>query len=256
MRQKVAIIGGGAAGFFAAITISETNPDLEVIILEKGKNVLQKVKVSGGGRCNVTHACFTPNELIEYYPRGKKELLGPFHQFMTGDTMEWFENRGVKLKIESDNRVFPISDSSQTIIDCLTNSAEKAGVVLKLTQNVKDIYKTNGQYKIITNENEYIADKILIATGSNPKFWSIIKKLGHNIIPPVPSLFTFKINDQRIKNIPGVSLPNATVSLINSSFESNGPLLITHWGISGPAVLKLSAFGARLLAEKKIPVQR
>ena len=250
MHQKVAIIGGGAAGFFAAITIAETNPDLEVVILEKGKNVLQKVKVSGGGRCNVTHACFDPKELTSFYPRGNKELLGPFHQFMTGDTMEWFENRGVKLKIESDNRVFPISDSSQTIIDCFTNSAEKAGVVLKLTQNVKDIYKTNGQYKIITNENEYIADKILIATGSNPKFWSIIKKLGHNIIPPVPSLFTFKINDQRIKNIPGVSLPNATVSLINSSFESNGPLLITHWGISGPAVLKLSAFGARFLAEK------
>ena len=251
MHQKVAIIGGGAAGFFAAITVAETNPNLEVVILEKGKKVLQKVKVSGGGRCNVTHACFDPKELTSFYPRGNKELLGPFHQFMTGDTMEWFENRGVKLKIESDNRVFPISDSSQTIINCFTNSAEKAGVVLKLNQNVKDISNTNGQYKIITNENEYIADKILIATGSNPKFWSIIKKLGHTIIPPVPSLFTFKINDQRIKNIPGVSLPNASVSLINSSFESNGPLLITHWGISGPAVLKLSAFGARFLAEKK-----
>jgi len=250
MHQKVAIIGGGAAGFFAAITVAETNPNLEVVILEKGKKVLQKVKVSGGGRCNVTNACFDPKELTSFYPRGNKELLGPFHQFMTGDTMEWFENRGVKLKIESDNRVFPISDSSQTIINCFTNSAEKAGVVLKLNQNVKDISNTNGQYKIITNENKYIADKILIATGSNPKFWSIIKKLGHNIIPPVPSLFTFKINDQRIKDIPGVSLPNATVSLINSSFESNGPLLITHWGISGPAVLKLSAFGARFLAEK------
>jgi predicted Rossmann fold flavoprotein len=236
MHQKVAIIGGGAAGFFAAITTAETNPNLEVVILEKGKKVLQKVKVSGGGRCNVTHACFDPKELTSFYPRGNKELLGPFHQFMTGDTMEWFENRGVKLKIESDDRVFPISDSSQTIIDCLTNSAEKAGVVLK--------------YKIITNRNEYIADKIMIATGSNLKFWGIIKKLGHTIIPPVPSLFTFKINDQRIKDIPGVSLPNATVSLINSSFESNGPLLITHWGISGPAVLKLSAFGARFLAEK------
>jgi len=250
MHQKVAIIGGGAAGFFAAITVAETNPNLEVVILEKGKKVLQKVKVSGGGRCNVTNACFDPKELTSFYPRGNKELLGPFHQFMTGDTMEWFENRGVKLKIESDNRVFPISDSSQTIINCFTNSAEKAGVVLKLNQNVKDISNTNGQYKIITNENKYIADKILIATGSNPKFWSIIKKLGHNIIPPVPSLFTFKINDQRIKDIPGVSLPNATVGLINSSFESNGPLLITHWGISGPAVLKLSAFGARFLAEK------
>lgn len=250
MKQKVVIIGGGAAGFFAAITIAETNPNLEVIILEKGNKVLQKVKVSGGGRCNVTHACFDPKELTSFYPRGNKELLGPFHQFMTGDTMEWFENRGVKLKIENDNRVFPISDSSQTILDCLTNSAEKAGVVLKLNQNVKAISYTNGQYKIITSENVYIADKIMIATGSNLKFWDIIKKLGHNIIPPVPSLFTFKINDQRIKDIPGLSVPNATVSLINSSFESNGPLLITHWGISGPAVLKLSAFGARFLAEK------
>lgn len=250
MKQKVVIIGGGAAGFFAAITIAETNPNLEVIILEKGNKVLQKVKVSGGGRCNVTHACFDPKELTSFYPRGNKELLGPFHQFMTGDTMEWFENRGVKLKIENDNRVFPISDSSQTILDCLTNSAVKAGVVLKLNQNVKAISYTNGQYKIITSENVYIADKIMIATGSNLKFWDIINKLGHNIIPPVPSLFTFKINDQRIKDIPGLSIPNATVSLINSSFESNGPLLITHWGISGPAVLKLSAFGARFLAEK------
>ena len=250
MHQKVIIIGGGAAGFFAAITIAETNPNLEVIILEKGKNVLQKVKISGGGRCNVTHACFTPNELIDYYPRGKKELLGPFHRFMTGDTMEWFENRGVELKIESDNRVFPKSNSSQTIIDCLLNSAEKAGVVLKLNQNVEAISKTNGQYKIVTIENEYIADKLVITTGSNPKFWDIIKNLGHSIIPPVPSLFTFKINDQRIKDIPGVSVPNSTISIANSSFESLGPLLITHWGLSGPAVLGLSAFGARFLAEK------
>ena len=195
MHQKVIIIGGGAAGFFAAITIAETNPNLEVTILEKGKNVLQKVKISGGGRCNVTHACFTPNELIEYYPRGKKELLGSFHRFMTGDTMEWFENRGVELKIESDNRVFPKSNSSQTIVDCLINSAEKAGVVLKLNQNVEAISKTNGQYNIVTSENKYIADKLVITTGNNPKFWDIIKNMGHSIIPPVPSLFTFKIND-------------------------------------------------------------
>ena len=175
MHQKVIIIGGGAAGFFAAITIAETNPNLEVIILEKGKNVLQKVKISGGGRCNVTHACFTPNELIDYYPRGKKELLGPFHRFMTGDTMEWFENRGVELKIESDNRVFPKSNSSQTIVDCLLNSAEKAGVVLKLNQNVEAISKTNGQYKIVTIENEYIADKLVITTGVTQSFGILLK---------------------------------------------------------------------------------
>ena len=250
MKQKVIIIGGGAAGFFAAITIAETNPNLEVTILEKGNKVLQKVKVSGGGRCNVTHACFTPKELVEFYPRGKKELLGPFHQFMTGDTMEWFENRGVPLKIEEDNRVFPESNSSQSIIDCLTESAKKIGVILELNQNVDCIEKNDSQFIIKTNTQEFIADKLLIASGSNPKIWELISKLDHKIISPVPSLFTFNISDNRIKEIPGVSVPNATVSLIDSKFETNGPVLITHWGLSGPAILKLSAFGAILLAEK------
>jgi len=250
MKQKVVIVGGGAAGFFAAITIAETNPNIDVTVLEKGRNVLQKVKISGGGRCNVTHACFEPRDLCEFYPRGQKELLGPFHQFMTGDTMEWFENRGVKLKIEADNRVFPVSNSSQTIVDCLMNTAEKAGVVLKLGQNVESISINNDQFKITTNSHEFIADKLVIATGSSPKFWELIAKLGHTIIEPVPSLFTFKINDKRIKEIPGVSVANSTVKLVGSNFESTGPLLITHWGISGPAVLKLSAFGARFLAEK------
>lgn len=250
MSQKVIIIGGGAAGFFAAITIAETNPNLEVIILEKGKNILQKVKISGGGRCNVTHACFDPKELSEFYPRGKKELLGPFHQFMTHDTMEWFEKRGVNLKIEADNRVFPVSNSSQTIVDCLVNAAEKANVALKLSQKVESISKENNQYKIKTSSDNFIADKLVIATGSSPIFWDLITKLDHTIIQPVPSLFTFKINDKRIKEIPGVSVSNATVKLVGSNFKSSGPLLITHWGISGPAVLKLSAFEARFLAEK------
>jgi hypothetical protein len=250
MNQKVVIIGGGAAGFFAAITIAETNPNLEIIILEKGKNILQKVKISGGGRCNVTHACFDPKELCEFYPRGQKELLGPFHHFMTGDTMEWFENRGVELKIETDNRVFPTSNSSQTIVDCLMNAANNAGVILKLSQNVASISKENNQYKIKTSSDQFRADKLVITTGSSPKFWELISKLGHTIIEPVPSLFTFKINDKRIKEVPGVSVANATVKLVGSNFESIGPLLITHWGISGPAVLKLSAFGSRFLAEK------
>ncbi len=250
MKQKAIIIGGGAAGFFTAITAAENNPDLEVIILEKSDKVLQKVKVSGGCRCNVTHACFTPNELVEFYPRGKKELLGPFHQFMTGDTMEWFENHDVPLKIEKDNRVFPESDSSQSIIDCFTDSAKSAGVKVLLNQNVEAISKIQDQFKIITNSQEFIADKLIITTGSNPKIWKLISKLGHKTINPVPSLFTFKINDSRIKDIPGVSVSNARVSLINSKFESNGPVLITHWGLSGPAILKLSAFGALFLAEK------
>ncbi len=250
MKQKLVVIGGGAAGFFTAITAAETNPSLEVIILEKGTKVLQKVKISGGGRCNVTHACFTPNELIEFYPRGKKELLGPFHQFMTGDTMEWFEKRGVELKIEADNRIFPISNSSQTIINCLMHSAEEAGVTLTLNQNVESISKIKNQYKINTSTDEFMADKLVIATGSSPKFWKLLTTFKHTIIPPVPSLFTFKINDPRIKEIPGVSVANATVKISNSTYESSGPLLVTHWGISGPAVLKLSAFGARFLAEK------
>lgn len=250
MKQKTIIIGGGAAGFFASIIIAETNPEIEVIILEKGNKILQKVKVSGGGRCNVTHACFIPNELIEFYPRGKKELLGPFHQFMTGDIMEWFENRNVPLKIESDNRVFPISNSSQSIIDCLTESAKNAGVTVLLNQKVETISKIESRFKIITDKQEFITDNLLIASGSNPKIWELISNLGHKIIPPVPSLFTFKIFDERIKEIPGISVPNATVSLIDSSFQSKGPLLITHWGISGPAVLKLSAFAALFLADK------
>jgi hypothetical protein len=250
MKQKVVIIGGGAAGFFTAITVAETNPNLEVIILEKGNKVLQKVKVSGGGRCNVTHACFDPKELIKFYPRGRKELLGPFHQFMTGDTMEWFESRAVKLKIEVDNRVFPVSNSSQTIIDCLMKSAEKAGVVLKLNQKVDAISKINNQFKIVSSSEMFLADKLVITTGSNPKFWNIIEGLGHTIVAPVPSLFTFKISDERLKEIPGISVTNTTISIAGFPLEIAGPLLITHWGTSGPAVLKLSAFGARFLAEK------
>ena len=248
--SKIVIIGGGAAGFFAAITIAEANPTAEVIILEKGKNVLQKVKISGGGRCNVTHACFDPRELVEFYPRGKRELLGPFHQFMTGDTMEWFENRGVPLKIEDDNRIFPESNSSQTIIDCFTSSAENAGVKVMLNQKVNSVVKKENQFKIVTNAQTFVADKLLIAAGSNPKIWELVKSLGHTIIEPVPSLFTFNINDNRIKEIPGISVPNATVKIVKIKLESSGPLLITHWGLSGPAILKLSAFGARLLADK------
>ena len=224
MKKKVIIIGGGAAGFFTAITAAEMNPNLDVIILEKGKNILQKVKISGGGRCNVTHACFDPKELCEFYPRGNKELLGPFHQFMTGDTMEWFQSRGVELKIEVDNRIFPVSNSSQTIVDCLLNASEQAGVTLKLNQNVETISKVEEQYKITTSTDEFIADSLVIATGSSPKFWNLLTTLNHTIVPPVPSLFTFKINDRRIKEIPGVSVANATVSIVNSSFESSGPL--------------------------------
>ncbi|WP_456377581.1 NAD(P)/FAD-dependent oxidoreductase [Lutibacter sp.] len=248
--KKFIIIGGGAAGFFAAINAAELNPELEVLILEGSNNVLQKVKASGGGRCNVTNACFTPNELVEFYPRGKKELLGPFHKFMTGDTMEWFENRGISLKIEDDNRVFPESNSSQTIIDCFLKSAKNAGVKVQTSTRVDAIEKENEKFIIKTASENFIADYLLIATGSNSKVWSMIENLGHAIAEPVPSLFTFNIFDKRIKEIPGISVPKATVKVLHSKLEAQGPLLITHWGLSGPVILKLSAWGALELYQK------
>lgn len=251
MKKKLIIIGGGAAGYFAAINAAELNPDLEVIILEGSNKVLQKVKVSGGGRCNVTHACFTPNELVEFYPRGKKELLGPFHQFMTGDTMEWFENRGVSLKIEDDNRIFPESNSSQTIINCFLESAKSAGVILKTSTRVEAIDKIDEKFKVKTNSEEFIADYVLVASGSNAKVWNMLEMLGHSIIKPVPSLFTFNIEDVRLNNIPGISVPKASVKVLNSKLSEQGPLLITHWGLSGPGILKLSAWGALELNKKE-----
>jgi hypothetical protein len=250
MKKKLIIVGGGAAGFFTAINAAELNSQLEVIILEGNNKVLQKVKVSGGGRCNVTHACFTPKDLIEFYPRGKRELLGPFHQFMTGDTFEWFESRGVSLKIEDDNRVFPASNSSQTIINCFLESAQKAGVILKLSARVVSIKKLENQYLITTNSEEMYADFLVIASGSNVSMWNVVKELGHAIIKPVPSLFTFNCNDSRLKDIPGISVPMAQVKVLGSKLEEQGPLLITHWGFSGPGILKLSAWGAIELFEK------
>ena len=247
-KTKVIIIGGGAAGFFAAINMAESNPELDVTILEKSGKVLQKVKVSGGGRCNVTHACFDPKELIEYYPRGKKELLGPFHTFMTGDTIEWFDKKGVSLKIEEDLRMFPESNSSQTILDCFIKSAEHAGVKVLLNENVMKIDKVDSQFNIQTKNAQFTADFLLIASGGNTKIWEIIKSLGHHIIDPVPSLFTFNIKDPILKDIPGLSVPDAHISIEKGLFESNGPLLITHWGLSGPGILKLSSIAANHLA--------
>lgn len=248
--SKVVIIGGGAAGFFTAINAKELNPDLDIIILEKGKEVLQKVKISGGGRCNVTHACFEPKELTKFYPRGKKELLGPFHQFMTGDTFEWFENRGVPLKIENDNRVFPEANTSQAIIDCFQKAIDELNIKVLKNHGVTSFYSENEQWIVNTKNEQFIADKLVIAAGSSKKIWEYASELGHTIIPTVPSLFTFNIKDTRIIDLGGVSVPNAAVKISGTKLENHGPLLITHWGLSGPAVLKLSAFGARILAEK------
>ncbi|REG89802.1 BaiN/RdsA family NAD(P)/FAD-dependent oxidoreductase [Winogradskyella sediminis] len=248
-EKDIIIIGGGAAGFFAAINIAERYPKASVAILERGKEGLQKVKISGGGRCNVTHAEFIPSELVQNYPRGEKELLGPFHTFMTGDTIAWFEERGVALKIEEDGRMFPMSNSSQTIIDCFLEEAEKHKVEVLYNHAVKTVKALEHGFTITTSQGDFYAKKLIFATGSNPKIWDILQDLGHRIVPPVPSLFTFDIKDDRIKGIPGVVAKHVDVKVVGTDLESNGPLLITHVGMSAPAILKLSAFGAVALAK-------
>ncbi|MBB1192586.1 aminoacetone oxidase family FAD-binding enzyme [Flavobacterium sp. SOK18b] len=249
----IIIVGGGAAGFFTAINIVEKNPKLKVAILERGAEVLQKVRISGGGRCNVTHACFEPNELVKFYPRGEKELRGPFHQFCSGDTIEWFEKHGVELKIEADGRMFPVSNSSQTIIDCFLQATQKLGIAILTGQSVQSIFnpEVSGEnvWKIETQTENYLVEKLILATGSNPKVWEMLQNFGHAVVSPVPSLFTFNIKDSRIKELPGVAA-HVTVTVKDTKLSSTGPLLITHWGMSGPAILKLSAWGARILHDK------
>ncbi|MUU78753.1 BaiN/RdsA family NAD(P)/FAD-dependent oxidoreductase [Winogradskyella endarachnes] len=249
-HKDIIIVGGGAAGFFAAINIAEQQPNLSVAILERGKEGLQKVKISGGGRCNVTHAEFIPSELVKNYPRGEKELLGPFHSFMTGDTIAWFEERGVELKIEDDGRMFPVSNSSQTIIDCFLHEAQKHNVEVLYNHSVKAIKANELDFTIETSSEIIQCNKLVVATGSNPKIWQLLEDLGHTIIQPVPSLFTFDIKDKRIKDIPGVVAKNVEIKVVGTDLESNGPLLITHVGMSAPAILKLSAFGAVELAKR------
>ena len=264
----VIIVGGGAAGFYAAIHIAEQNPKLKIIILERGKSVLSKVKVSGGGRCNVTHAEFLPNELVTNYPRGEKELLGPFHQHAPSDVMSFFEQRGVPLKIEKDGRIFPKSDSSQTIVDCFENEAKKLGVRVLRNSSVIEIGWNGQEWNVVTRNNTYGTKKLMLATGSNPKVWKMLRNLGHTIVPPVPSLFTFNIDDQRLHDIQGISthafvevLPKKEFGKSHLQLKSlhravpklsaEGPVLITHWGLSGPAILKLSAWGATMLNQYK-----
>ena len=248
-HYDVICVGGGAAGFFTAINIAEKNPKFKVAILERGKEVLTKVRISGGGRCNVTHACFEPNELVKFYPRGEKELKGPFNQFCSGDTIEWFEKHGVELKIEADGRMFPVSNSSQTIIDCFLQATQKLGIAVLTGQSVQSIFKKENLWKVETQNENYLTEKLILATGSNPKVWEMLQTFGHVIVSPVPSLFTFNIKDARIKELPGVAA-QVTVKVKDTKLTSTGPLLITHWGMSGPAILKLSAWGARILHDK------
>ncbi|MEK6153324.1 NAD(P)/FAD-dependent oxidoreductase [Flavobacteriaceae bacterium 3-367] len=272
----VIIIGGGAAGFYAAVHLAEMAPQKKIAILERGKEVLGKVKVSGGGRCNVTYAEFDPAAFVKNYPRGEKELLGPFYTHGSADTVAFFEERNVPLKIEEDGRMFPTSNASQTIIDFFVGEAEKKGVQLFRNSSVTDLRplapsKENptGAWEVHSIRKTYTAKKVLLATGSNPKIWGLLQKMGHTIEPPVPSLFTFNIDDDRIRGIQGVStyaevevLPKRifdskiTVELKSKAEQlfkliAEGPLLITHWGMSGPAVLKLSAWGAKTLHERK-----
>ncbi len=248
-KKKIIIIGGGAAGFFCAANLDETR--YSVTILEQNSDVLQKVKISGGGRCNVSHACFDPKELVSFYPRGNKELLSVFHKFQPGDTMDWFDKRNVALKIEGDNRIFPESNSSQTIIDTLVNEVANKKFEVKPQSVVLGIKQQDGKYVVTTNTAEYVADYVIYTTGSSPKSLKLIKNLGHKIVEPVPSLFTFNIKNDTLKDLMGTSFPHAEVSIPSVKMEEFGPMLITHWGLSGPAILKISAWKARELAAQQ-----
>lgn len=247
--KQIIIIGGGAAGFFCAANLDEKK--YKVTILEQNSDVLQKVKISGGGRCNVSHACFDPKELVQFYPRGNKELLSVFTKFQPGDTMEWFENRKIPLKIEKDNRIFPESNSSQTIINTFLHEIQQKNIEVKTKCSVKEIEKLDEKYLVKTSLGDFEADFVMYTTGSSPKSLKMIENLGHKIIDLVPSLFTFNIKDDLLKDLLGTSFEMAETSIPKLKTEESGPLLITHWGLSGPAILKISAWEAINLAKVK-----
>lgn len=252
-KQNLIVIGGGAAGFFCAINAARINPSLKVIIVEKNNKLLSKVKVSGGGRCNVTHACFEINELIKRYPRGQNFLKKAFHWFNTKDTISWFLERGVELKEEPDGRMFPVSNNSQTIIDCLLKEADKYGVEVLLSCEINKIEASGAKFWLYTNHQQLpAADFLCVATGGYSKSakFDWLKQLGHDISNTVPSLFTFNIPGNQITELMGVSVEDALVKIAGTKFSQKGPLLITHWGLSGPVTLKLSAWAARELALK------
>ncbi len=257
--RKIVIIGGGAAGFFAAITAAETDPSSEVTVYEKGNAFLTKVKISGGGRCNVTHACFDPALLSENYPRGSRELRGAFHHWQPQDTVAWFAERGVELKTEADGRMFPVTDSSETVIDCFLKAARDAGVILRTGTAIKDLRAhPNGSFSLLLNNGESIrADKVCITSGSlkASPLTSAIESLGHRIEQLVPSLFAFNIPDKRLDGLAGLSVQETCVKTLPKSPVQSGPVLITHRGLSGPAILRLSAWEARRFAEQDYAVE-
>jgi len=245
------VIGGGAAGFFAALAAKEKNPNAEVSIYERSAKLLSKVRISGGGRCNVTHSCFEPRLLVLNYPRGQKELLGPFHKFQPQDTIDWFQARGIALKTEADGRMFPTTDSSQTVIDCFLGEAKRLGVHICTLTKLESVERLGERFELTPKgKDPFFVDRLILATGSGPSGWEFAKKMGHTIVSAVPSLFTFNIPSFDLVDLAGVSVECAKLKLEGTKLEQEGPLLITHWGFSGPAALKLSAFGARFLAEK------
>ncbi|MFT6283277.1 MAG: putative Rossmann fold flavoprotein [Salibacteraceae bacterium] len=249
--MQIAIIGGGAAGFFAAIHAKENHPQSTVTIFEKSKKVLAKVKISGGGRCNVTNGCTDIKELSEAYPRGNRKLRKAFGTFNTKHTMEWFESRGVALVTQDDNCVFPVSQDSQSIIDCFLNEIKRLEIKLEMSKGVKRIESLGEQIELAFSEETLVFDKVIVTTGGSPKRSGLdwLEKLGHQIEEPVPSLFTFNMPNESIRELMGIVIENPSVTIQGTKLKSDGPLLITHWGMSGPAILKLSAFGARILSE-------
>jgi predicted Rossmann fold flavoprotein len=250
-KHQAVIVGGGAAGFFAAIACAETDPSRPVAVLEHSSQFLAKLKSSGGGRCNVTHACFEPASLVRHYPRGARALRGAFSRFQPKDTLEWFEAHGMPLKTEADGRVFPVTEQSQTIVDGLLQAARQAGVALELNVEIESIEREGGVYRLrLPGNKTRSAERLILATGSNPRAWEWARSLGHEIVSPVPSLFTFTLSDARLQGLAGVSVSTARLELEGTAFSETGPLLITHQGLSGPVVLRLSAWAARDLHER------
>lgn len=245
-RYDLLVVGGGAAGFFGAINAAENKEGLRVLILEKSSKLLSKVRVSGGGRCNVTHHCFESTPLSKHYPRGQRPLKNLFQQFQAKDTVAWFEQRGVKLKTEEDGRMFPTTDNSQTIIDCFMREAEKLGIEIRTNSEVLSLEKVNDEFVIHTHHTNFIAKKVLIAAGgyNKPENYQWLAALGHQVVQPIPSLFTFNDSAKEFTDLMGVAVPEAEVKIAGTKFLQRGPVLITHWGLSGPAVIKLSAWAA------------
>lgn len=252
MTLKVAVIGGGAAGFFSALSVKQHHPNADVTIIEKTSKLLSKVKISGGGRCNVTHDCRQISTLSKQYPRGANFLKKAFSQFQVSETIHWFESRGIKLKTESDGRMFPISDNSQSIIDCLLQESQRLGIKINTNQGVEEIQSHKGNIELILKDSSNVYDEVIVCAGGSPKLSGLnwLKQCGHEIVSPVPSLFTFNMPNEPVTTLMGVSVSNAMVKVQGTRLSYAGPLLITHWGMSGPAILKTSAWGARILSEK------